>query len=433
MLIPHLSDDALERLNQDLYSESQANLDYLMLVVSSCLIASFGLLSNSAAVIIGAMIIAPLMLPIRSIAFAGLEGDRTLLSQSLRAIMIGLLLAIGLSWFVGRIVNVSEFGSEVLARTQPNLLDLGIALAAGAISGFAKVRPHVSDALAGTAIAVALMPPLCVVGLTLSQGLLGYSFGAFLLYMTNLFGITLACQVIFIAAGCAKKTRLGRDFTSWITILFTLALALPLGFRTFDLLRQSRIQATIRALLVNRTVTVGQQTQLSRTRVEWDRKIPTVYLYVAADKPPTPRQVALVEQFLAREMGQQYEVVFVVSEVKEVRSGVYTPLPKWLQTPSSASDALRPSTPTSPGSPLYDFSPSLPSPPSPELLPPVDTLSTPTPTPLLDNLSPREDDLPRFAPASPPTNGAENGTEIGPFLPPSPSPSPADAGMESRQ
>lgn len=400
MWIPHLSNEALERLTQDLYSESQANLDYLVLVVSSCLIATFGLLSNSAAVIIGAMIIAPLMLPIRSIAFAGLEGDRTLLLQSFRAIVIGLLLAIGLSWLVGKIVNVSEFGSEVLARTQPNLLDLGIALAAGAISGFAKVRPHVSDALAGTAIAVALMPPLCVVGLTLSQGSLDYSFGAFLLYMTNLFGITLACQAIFMIAGCAQRPHLGRDLTSWIAILFTLALILPLGLRTFALLQQSRIQASIRSLLLNRTITVGQQTQLNRTRVEWDRKIPRVYLYVAADKAPTPRQVALVEQFLAKEMGRSYEVIFVVSEVKEVRSGVYTPLPKWLQPSSPSPNPLSPGTSPSPPSPLYDFSPALPSPPSPDRLPPIET----TPSPIPEEVASPDTDaspVPRSSPTTP--------------------------------
>lgn len=426
MWIPHLSDEALERLTQDLYSESQANLDYLVLVVSSCLIASFGLLSNSAAVIIGAMIIAPLMLPIRAIAFAGLEGDRTLLLQSFRAIVIGLLLAIGLSWFVGKIVNVPEFGSEVLARTQPNLLDLGIALVAGAISGFVKVRPHVSDALAGTAIAVALMPPLCVVGLTLSQGLLDHSFGAFLLYMTNLFGITLACQAIFIAAGCAQRPHLGRDLTSWIAILFTLALVLPLGLRTLALLQQSRIQASIRSLLLNRTITVGQQTQLHRTRVEWDRKVPRVYLYVAADKSPTPRQVALVEQFLAKEMGRSYEVIFVVSEVKEVRSGVYTPLPKWHQPASTSPDFLSPIAPASPPSPLYDFSPSMPSLPSPDRLPPLEAI--PTPTPFLEKLGPKDTDLAptnSSNPGSTPTAPATGSPQITPT-----NPTPADSPAE---
>ncbi|UZQ54448.1 DUF389 domain-containing protein [Trichothermofontia sichuanensis B231] len=413
MWIPPLSDEALERLNQDLYSESQANLDYLVLVVSSCLIASFGLLSNSAAVIIGAMIIAPLMLPIRAIAFAGLTSNRALLLQSLQAIVIGLLLAIGLSWLVGKIFNVSEFGSEVLARTQPNLLDLGIALAAGAISGFAKVRPHVSDALAGTAIAVALMPPLCVVGLTLSQGLLDYSFGAFLLYMTNLFGITLACQIIFATAGCAQRPYLGRDLTSWMTILFTLALALPLGLRTLALLQQSRIQASIRSVLLNRTITVGQKTHLNRTRVEWDRKIPTVYLYVVADQPPTPRQVGLVEQFLSREMGRAYEVVFVVSEVKEVRSGVYTPLPKWLQTSPSDSQPLAPTTPASPTAPRYDPAAATPSPPTQKPLSPLETLSTPTPSP--ETLTPQED----APPLNSPTPALPNNT------PPPSSPNPA--------
>lgn len=86
---------------------------------------------------------------------------------------------------------------EVLARSEPTLLDLGIAIAAGGISGYAKVEPKVSSSLAGTAIAVALMPPVCVIGLGLSQADWSLSLGATLLYLTNLLGITLSCMLVF--------------------------------------------------------------------------------------------------------------------------------------------------------------------------------------------------------------------------------------------
>ncbi|MBW4595831.1 MAG: DUF389 domain-containing protein [Brasilonema angustatum HA4187-MV1] len=79
------------------------------------------------------------------------------------------LVAVVLAWLIGSLVGLPEFGSEVVARCQPTLLDLGIAIAAGAISGYAKVQPKISSSLAGTAIAVALMPPICVIGFGLSQ------------------------------------------------------------------------------------------------------------------------------------------------------------------------------------------------------------------------------------------------------------------------
>jgi uncharacterized hydrophobic protein (TIGR00271 family) len=182
-----------EKLRQELLDDSTLNLNFLVLVVTSCIIATLGLLTNSAGVIIGAMIIAPLMNPLRGLAFGALIADRVLLRGSLLTLAVGIVLSIFTSGLIGGLFQIPSlsFGSEILARTQPTLADLGVALAAGGVSGFAKIRPKVSDVLAGTAIAVALMPPLCVVGISLSQKSLPYSSGSFLLFLTNLLGITL--------------------------------------------------------------------------------------------------------------------------------------------------------------------------------------------------------------------------------------------------
>lgn len=99
-----------------------------MLIVGSCTIATFGLLFNSAAVIIGAIIVAPLMLPIRGLAFAALAGNVVLVRKSVTAIVTETLIAIVLACLIGSLVGLPEFGSEVLARSEPTLLDLGIAI-----------------------------------------------------------------------------------------------------------------------------------------------------------------------------------------------------------------------------------------------------------------------------------------------------------------
>jgi uncharacterized hydrophobic protein (TIGR00271 family) len=171
-LLPEaVTEDVFKELHQELSIDASWTINYVVLTISSCLIATFGLISNSTAVIIGAMIIAPLMLPLRGLAFGALEGDLILFCKALGAIAGATILALVLSWLTGRIAGIPEYGSEVLSRTQPNLVDLGIAAVAGGISSFAKIRERLSDALAGVAIAVALMPPLCVVGLSLSQGI----------------------------------------------------------------------------------------------------------------------------------------------------------------------------------------------------------------------------------------------------------------------
>ena len=151
--------DDLTRLRQDLLEESQLSWHYLLLVVASCIIATLGLLANSAAVIIGAMLIAPLMLPIRGAAFGILEADRRLIRASLLALVTGSVLAVAISTALGLLTGVAQFGSEVLARTQPTLLDLGVAVTAGALAGVAKIEPKLSSTLAGTALAAPWASP----------------------------------------------------------------------------------------------------------------------------------------------------------------------------------------------------------------------------------------------------------------------------------
>ncbi|HEY9668578.1 MAG TPA: TIGR00341 family protein [Coleofasciculaceae cyanobacterium] len=313
MLQPKVSKEELALLRESLHKEAQLSQNYVVLIVSSCLIATFGLISNSAAVIIGAMIIAPLMLPLRGLAFAALEGNINLFRNSLISIAIGTGISVLIAGLIGRLIGIPEFGSEVLSRTQPNLVDLGIAVTAGGVSGFAKVKPQIGDALAGTAIAVALMPPLCVVGLLLSQGDWRSGWGAFLLYLTNLLGITLACMTIFIING---YTRMNHAF-GW-TLGFTSLLLLPLGASFFQLVKQAQLKAMLKQTLVNRTITVGEQVQLLNTDVDWTANPPEVYLNVLANKPITPKQVRLVEEFIKKEMGQPFNIIIRVTEIEEV-------------------------------------------------------------------------------------------------------------------
>jgi uncharacterized hydrophobic protein (TIGR00271 family) len=187
---------------------SLPSFGFFFMLAASGVIATFGLLSNSAAVIIGAMIVAPLMNPIISLAFGSVKVYSVLIFRSLLTIVIGTVVIITMAYLVSELIGWKLAGSELIARMSPSLLDLGIAVAAGAAAAFAYTRPGVSSALAGIAIAVALVPPLCTVGIALSLGHksgtdVGFAMGTvsargpFLLYLTNIFGIVLSASLIF--------------------------------------------------------------------------------------------------------------------------------------------------------------------------------------------------------------------------------------------
>ncbi|MEM6838339.1 MAG: DUF389 domain-containing protein [Cyanobacteria bacterium P01_C01_bin.120] len=312
-----VSPQQLKHMADSLLDDAEPNSSYKVLTLGSCIIATLGLLSNSTAVIIGAMLIAPLMLPIRGLSFGILEADKKLIRTGLKAIALGTVGAIAVSMLLGRFVNLSDYGSEVWGRTQPTLLDLGIAITAGALAGFAKIEAKLSSSLAGTAIAVALMPPLCVVGLWLAEFQFQMAWGAMVLYLTNLLGITLACMGVFLWAGYSPVNRARRPIG--LTIALTSLLLIPLGVTSYRLILQDRLEANLRVALLNRTLTF-QRVRLIALETDWPSRPPVVTLTVYADNPVTPRQVELLEEFVEREMGRPFTLVFEVGYLDEVTS-----------------------------------------------------------------------------------------------------------------
>jgi uncharacterized hydrophobic protein (TIGR00271 family) len=299
-----LVDLPLRQLRRALWRDSALGADYLVLSAAACAIASFGLLSNSAAVIIGAMVIAPLMLPLRSLSLAILLGEQRLLLRSLLSLGAGSLVGLGLAFAIGWVAGIPDFGSEVLARTGPTLLDLGVAIAAGGISAFAKLRPRIADTLPGTAIAVALMPPLCVIGITLSQGQWQEAGGALLLYGTNLLGITSAGMLVFRLAGVAPGRHLLRQPAGWLTLGMTLLLVLPLGLSFLRLVQQAQLQRLLQRVVQRETITIGQRARLYGLKLDWNTSPPLATLDLGAEEPPTAAQIREVEALVSRRLGQ---------------------------------------------------------------------------------------------------------------------------------
>jgi uncharacterized hydrophobic protein (TIGR00271 family) len=169
------------------------------LLIMASAIATFGLYADSVATVIGAMIVAPLMLPIMGLAFGIAIGDRRAIGSSLLVSLGGIATAIAVGYVISFIMpNVLDptTNGQIMARTAPRLVDLLAALATGLAGAFAIGRKDVSDTLPGVAIAISLVPPLAVVGITLSVGNADLAAGALLLFVTNVTAILASGVVV---------------------------------------------------------------------------------------------------------------------------------------------------------------------------------------------------------------------------------------------
>ena len=178
------------------------------LLLLAAVIASAGVVSNSTATVIGAMIVAPLMTPILGTVVAVVLADAPNLWRCGLLVVAGAATVVALSWLLGHLVPfpvVSATNSQVAQRVSPTLVDLIAALATGAVGAVALARSDISDTLPGVAIAISLVPPLCVVGLTLESGAPHQSIGALLLFVTNVAAI-LASGIVVL--GLYRVSRL---------------------------------------------------------------------------------------------------------------------------------------------------------------------------------------------------------------------------------
>mgnify|MGYP002640545282 CR=1 FL=1 len=215
---------------------AQPNFDYFVLVVLSSMIATLGLLTNSGAVIIGAMLVAPLMSPIIGLGLSSLIGDEKLLRDSISALLrgavIAVLIAVALTWANRTLpfVFLQELPIEVLSRTRPSPIDLLIALAGGLAAAYALAQPSLSAALPGVAIATALMPPLGTVGIGIAMGRWEVAGGALLLFLTNAVTIAFASMLVFFALGFSPGRKDGKRVprSLMISALVTLIMLIPL-------------------------------------------------------------------------------------------------------------------------------------------------------------------------------------------------------------
>jgi uncharacterized hydrophobic protein (TIGR00271 family) len=286
---------------------AQPSVDFFVLITLAASIAILGLLQNSAAVIIGAMLVAPLMSPILAMAMAMVQGNLRLLLVAAEATAKGIVLAIVVGITVTIISPIDSPTNEIMARTAPNLLDLLVALASGAAAGYAIGRKEVAAALPGVAIAAALVPPLCVVGYGIGTSDLSIATGSLLLFTTNLIAIVLAGALVFLALGFqpprAERGELLRGLKVTVALLvpITLLLAGTTIASTIEANRRARVERIFRNEIVARSAEVGELT----IQRDWrnDKFIIEATIIDNPDQRLTSGQLAVLEEELVEAVG----------------------------------------------------------------------------------------------------------------------------------
>lgn len=314
--LPHVEDSQLEELQARLESISKLTPEFLILLSGSTLIATFGLFQNSPAVIIGAMIIAPLMRPLVGLSLAALTADTRLLFRALLTLSFGTILAILIASAISLCLRSLELTPEIMGRVHPTLLDLGVAMFAGAIGAYCQSSKKLSDTLAGVAIAVALVPPLAVVGIGLAFNSPEVWTGAALLYATNLIGITIAGSLVYLLLGYTplRQAKKGLGISA---VLITL-LSVPLALSMSELVLENQISGKIRNILKEKTHTF-KNVQLSEVKVLRFRKpMSVVATVIGVDPKVNSRQVSLVQDFLSKEIGIPIEFKLRIIAATEV-------------------------------------------------------------------------------------------------------------------
>lgn len=300
---------------------ARPDTDFFVMMGLSAIIATYGLLQGSTAVIIGAMLVAPLFTPILALSLAIVQGDIRLIRLAIEAALKGIVLAVGLAVALSALSPLRVVTNEIAVRTSPNLFDLAVALASGAAGAYALAREDVAAALPGVAIAAALVPPLGVMGVGLALGDSNITLGSTLLFTTNLIAITLAGSITLIllgfrpAAGEEREARLRLGLVTSIVLL--VAITIPLAVVFIDAVQESSVSQRIDQVFSTQFANspsvdiVSLDFDLSGDRVE-------IWATLNTRQPATEELAEVLQSELREALNRQVELHLILVPVTEI-------------------------------------------------------------------------------------------------------------------
>jgi len=285
---------------------------YFIMNILSAIIASYGLVTNSAAVVIGAMLVAMMLGPITGIALAIIDHRMPLLRKSLFTVIIGVSLVVLVGFIVGWLHKDQPLTAEILSRTQPTSMDLMIALAGGTAGAYAMVSPHLSVAVVGVAVATALVPPLAASGILLANGEMQLGLGALLLAATNILAIQFTNALVLWVLGFRRLVDDDYKSNTYLTFLqrnaVTLLLLGGLGaYLTINLqtnAKQQVFESSVKETINNYFIDQGNV--LTNTQFDTSEENQVVRAIVRGETLPSSYDVRQIETLITNDMAENF-------------------------------------------------------------------------------------------------------------------------------
>ncbi len=309
--VPQLNREERITLFERLQTQSRWNFDFMVLIILSTAIAALGLIQDSTAVVIGAMLVAPLMTPLLGSGLALVQGNFPLMRTCFRSILFGFVAAVVVGILAGLIAPITELTPELLNRGGPTLLDMGVAFLSGIAASYCIARPTLSSALAGVAIAAALVPPIATVGISIALGEVPNARGASLLFTTNVVAIVLGSALNFYAAGIRRSEE--KTARLWVTrslaglILLLAVLFFPLGSTVVSKLADRFLHQPRRVSLAleDEFKTVLKSAGLQYSSIRFDALVfeadqTRMRCYLEANREPTSETIKLLAEKAAK-------------------------------------------------------------------------------------------------------------------------------------
>ena len=285
---------------------------YFIMNILSAIIASYGLVTNSAAVVIGAMLVAMMLGPITGVALAIIDHRMPLLRKSLITVFLGISLVVLVGFIVGWLHKDQPLTAEILSRTQPTSMDLMIALAGGTAGAYAMVSPHLSVAVVGVAVATALVPPLAASGILFANGELQLGFGALLLAMTNILAIQFTNALVLWVLGFRRLVKDDYKSNTYLTFLQRNAVTLLLlgGLGTYLTINlQTNAKQQVFESSVKETINSyfsDKGNVLTNTQFDKSDTNQVVRAVIRGETTPSSYDVRQIEAIISQDMADNF-------------------------------------------------------------------------------------------------------------------------------
>lgn len=325
-ILPQLTLEERIQVYRNIRQSSRSSTDFYVMMLLAGAIASLGLLLNSPAIVIGAMLVAPMLYPVMGVGLAIVQGDRSLLRSAMRTTLLAVLLVVGVSALLGLVIPFNKVTAEMLSRGSPTLIDLGVALISGAAAGYAISREDVASALPGVAIAVALVPPLATIGLAAAFVETRMMLGACLLVGTNLVAIISAVAILFMWMGfrpdmgrAGERARVFRGGLLGTTVLLVCVVAI-LGALTAKSFRQNLLRRRVQNAVQKTLEGSRKEILLTHWEIE-DKRANEIQLTLSVQSPYdiSPSDAEAWQNTLSERLNRQVSLSLTALRVRRFR------------------------------------------------------------------------------------------------------------------